>query len=82
MIQEWELTGFQAATYELHAARCRKIAGKYAAAIEYDYDKAIERCERRRARGSSGEDTGMDGLEALVRRQEIRPANAKKGGGK
>ena len=43
---EWGLTGFHAATYELHAARCRKIAGKYAAAIDYDYDKAVERCER------------------------------------
>lgn len=46
-IQEWNLTGYHAATYELHAARCRKIAGKYATAIGYDYDKAVVRCERR-----------------------------------
>jgi len=74
VIPEWGLTGFHAATYEFHAARCRKIAGKYAAAIGYDYDKAVERCERRRAKGNHGEDTGMDGLEALVRKREIRPS--------
>lgn len=73
VIDEWNLAGFHAATYEFHATRCRKIAGKYAAAIGYDYDKAVERCEKRRARCSSGEDTGRDGLEALVRRQERKP---------
>ena len=70
VIPEWGLTGFHAATYELHAARCRKIAGKYAAAIGYDYDKAVERCERRRAKGERDNDTGMDGLEAFVRKRE------------
>ncbi len=44
VIQEWGLTGFHATTYEMHAARCRKIAGQYAAAIGYNYDKALERC--------------------------------------
>ncbi len=72
-IQEWHLTGCCAATYELHAARCRKIAGKYAAAMGYDYDKAVERCQKRRAKGNRGSNTGMDGLEALVRKREIIP---------
>ena len=70
VIPEWGLTGFQAATYELHAARCRKIAGKYAAAIGYDYDKAVEKCEKRRARGERDSDTGMDGPEAFIRKRE------------
>jgi len=70
VILEWGLIGFHAATFELHAVRCRKIAGKYAAAIGYDYDKAVERCEKRRAKDEQGGDTGMDGLEALVRRKE------------
>lgn len=74
VISEWGLIGFHAATFELHAARCRKIAGKYAAAIGYDYDKALERCEKRRAKGERTEDTGIDGLEALVRKREIRPS--------
>ena len=70
-IQEWHLTGFHATAYELHAARCRKIAGKYAATIGYDYDKAMERCRKRRANSNRNGDTGMDGLEALVRKREI-----------
>ena len=69
VIPEWGLTGFHAATYELHAARCRKIAGKYAAAIGYDYDKAVERCQRRRAKGDRNDDTGIDGLEAFIRKK-------------
>lgn len=73
VVPEWGLTGYHAATYELHAARCREIAGKYADSIGYDYDKAVERCEKRRAKGGRGGDTGMDGLEALVRKREIRP---------
>ena len=28
VIDEWNLTGYHAATYEFHAARCRKIAGE------------------------------------------------------
>lgn len=73
VIPEWGLSGFQAATYELHAARCRKIAGKYAAAIGYDYDKAVERCEKRTAKGERNDDIGMDGLEAFVRKNRDKP---------
>ena len=69
VIPEWGLTGYHAAVYELHAARCREIAGKYAAAIGYDYDKALERCLKRRAKGGQDGNTGMDGLEALVRKK-------------
>lgn len=70
VIPEWGLAGFHAANYELHAARCRKIARKYAAVIDYDYDKAVERCEKRWAKGERGDsDTGMDGLEAFVRKR-------------
>lgn len=79
VIPEWGLTGYHAAVYELHAARCREIAGKYAAAIGYDYDKAMERCLKRRARDGSGDDTGLDGLEALARKRRKPDAGPKKG---
>lgn len=69
VVPEWGLTGFHAAKYEFHAARCREVAGKYAAAIGYDYDAAMERCRKRRAKGGSAEDTGVDGLEAFVRKK-------------
>lgn len=80
VISEWSLTGYHAATYEIHAARCRKIAGKYAAAIGYDYDKAVTRCERRRTKGERGGDTGIDGLEALVRKRDASFKAHDKGG--
>lgn len=80
VIPKWSLTGFHAATYEIHAARCRKIAGKYATAIGYDYDKAVTRCERRRAKGERGGDTGMDGLEALVQKRDASFKAHDKGG--
>ena len=81
VIREWGLTGYHAAVYELHAARCRKIAGKYAAAIGYDYDKAMEQCLKRRARDSSGDDTGLDGLEALARKRRKPDADKQQKGG-
>lgn len=82
VIREWNLTGYQAAYYEMHATRCRKIAGKYAAAIGYDYDKALERCQKRRAKGERAGDFGVDGLEALVRRSSSPPPSGKKDGEK
>ena len=81
VIPEWGLTGYHAAVYELHAARCREIAGKYAAAIGYDYDKAMERCLKRRARDGSGDDTGLDGLEALARKRRRPDADKQQKGG-
>ena len=80
VIEEWGLMGYHAAIFALHAARCRKIAGKYAAAIDYNYDKAGERCEKRRAKGERAGDTGMDGLEAFVRKRENQPQGHEKGG--
>lgn len=51
-----------------------------AAAIGYDYDKAMEQCLKRRARDSSGDDTGLDGLEALARkRRKPDASNQRKG---
>lgn len=79
VIPEWGLTGYHAAVYELHAARCREIAVKYAAAIGYDYDKAMERCLKRRAKDSSSDDTGLDGLEALAQKRRKSYTGPKKG---
>lgn len=80
VVLEWELTGYHAATYEIHSARCRKIAEKYAAAIGYDYDKAMERCKNRRENGWKSDDTGMDGLEAMVRKRQATSNEKKKKG--
>lgn len=79
VITEWGLSGYHAAKFEDHSARCRKIADKYAAAIGYNYDKAMERCEKRRG-SSKADDTGMDGIEALIRKREMDSNKKKKGG--
>ena len=78
-VEAWSVPGCHAAPYEFHAARCRKIAGKYAAAIDYDYDKALERCQKRRTKEERNSDTGMDGLEALIRNREHGPSKKEQG---
>ena len=64
---QWELTGFHRATYEYHAEKLRKIADKLQAGIGYDYDKAVERCKKKRARKSHSNDVGEDALLLTVR---------------
>lgn len=73
MISEWNLSGFRAAKYEFHAARRRNTAEKYAAAIGYDYEKPLESCQKRHSKSLRDGEIGMDGLEALVRKQETNP---------
>lgn len=64
---QWELTGFHRATYEYHAEKLRKIANKLQTGIGYDYDKAVERCKRKRAKKSHSSDVGEDALLLTVR---------------
>ena len=64
---QWELTGFHRATYEYHAEKLRKIADKLQAGIGYDYDKAVEKCKKKRARKSHSNDVGEDALLLTVR---------------
>ena len=76
LISEWNLTGYRSGYYEMHAIRCRKIADKYSAAIGYDYDKALERCQKRRAKEGTSRKTGMDGIEVLLRRDSSSSVQA------
>lgn len=69
--------------YQAEATRCRvekylAIAKKYAAAIGYDREKALERCRKRRE-DTGGQDTGEEALAALVR---YGTENGKKNGRK
>lgn len=61
-----KLTAYQVGTIECRIERYRHIAGKYAAAIGYDREKAIARCAKRRA-AEGREDVGEEALSALVR---------------
>lgn len=67
--QEKELSDYVKELFLLHAARCRKIADKFSKQMGYDYSKALERCRKRRTKESSKDNTGMDGLEAVVQKQ-------------
>lgn len=66
---EKEPSGYQKELFLIHAARCRKIADKFSEQMGYDYEKALERCQKRRAKENASSDTGMDGLTALVQKQ-------------
>lgn len=65
VIIQWDLNGYHAAAYELHAARCRKVSRKYANAIGYDYQQAIEKCRKQREKTASRSDIGEDALVLL-----------------
>lgn len=60
-IEDWNLDGYHAASYQYHADRCRKMGQHYAAAIGYDYEKTLENCKKRRKKE---DDTGEEALAA------------------
>lgn len=59
---EWGLDGWHRATYEYHAEKLREIAGKFQAGIGYDYDAAVEKCKKRAARKTRGDEPGGEAL--------------------
>ena len=73
VIKEWGLTGYKAGRYELHAARCRKIAQKYADAIGYDRDAALKKC--RKPKAEAKDDVGEEALtlSAMYGRRGTKP---------
>ena len=81
-VEQWELEAFQKATYEYHAEQCRAIAQKYAQGIGYDYEKAVERCQKQRARrrAKPSRDDGV-GEDALVLAMRKKPVGDKPGAG-
>ena len=60
------LTAYQIETIKCRIERYKHIAGKYAAAIGYNREKALARCAKRRAT-EGREDVGEEALSALVR---------------
>lgn len=47
---EWDLGGFHRATYEYHAEKLRQIADKFQCGIGYDYDAAVQKCQKLRGK--------------------------------
>lgn len=73
---EWGLDGWHLATYEYHAEKLREIAGKFQAGIGYDYDAAVEKCKKRAARKTRGDEPGGEAL-AMGFLKSKRAAEAK-----
>lgn len=65
---QWNLEGCHKAIYEYHAEKLREIAGRFGAAIGYDYAAAIEKCRKKRERASRENDVGEDALTQMYRR--------------
>lgn len=72
-----KLSRYEQELFLIHASRCRKIARKFSQQMGYDYEKALERCQKRRAKENASNDTGMDGLEALVQKQRREKTDKK-----
>lgn len=76
-VEQWGLEGFHRATYELHAEQCRTIAQKYSKGISYDYEKAVERCRKRREKRDDG--VGEDALVLAMRKRSGEPEAGQEG---
>lgn len=59
---QWGLTGYHRASYELQAKKLRQIADKLQKGIGYDYEKALRKCRRKRQRISRDEGIGEEAL--------------------
>jgi len=63
-----KLDAFQTATYEYQAGRCRKIQKSLEKQMEYDREKAIEKCKKYH-RKQEDNDIGEEALALLARRK-------------
>lgn len=63
--EQWNLQGFQRASYQLRAKKLREIAEKYQAGIGYDYKAALKKCRKRKRRSN---DVGEDALVLVCRK--------------
>jgi len=76
--QEWDMQICQRVDYELYAEKLEQIAKKYQTGIGYDYDKAIEKCQKRRRKKSDDDDDDVGGeAMAMSVRKSKRIAKSK-----
>lgn len=75
----WDLHGFHRIKYEFHAEKLREIADKLQAGIGYDYDAAMERCEKQKEKKRPEEDVGGEAMAmGLLKAQQAAEAKARK----
>ena len=78
---EWDLQGYHRAVYELHADKLEEISKKFQAGIGYDYDKAVEKCRKKREKQERDGDVGGEAMAmAFLKAQRMasksKPAHA------
>ena len=73
---QWNLHGFHRVTYEYHAEKLRAIARKYQAGIHYDYDAAVEKCQKRQSKQQRDDDPGGDALELAFLKEQREQAKS------
>lgn len=75
----WDLHGFHRIKYEFHAEKLREVADKLQAGIGYDYDAAVEQCEKRKGKKHREEDTGGEAMAmGLLKAQQAAEVKARK----
>lgn len=75
--EEWNLQGFERITFENHADKLEEISKKYQAGIGYDYDQAVEKCQKKRAKKQRDEDVGGEAMEmAYLKAQRMAAKQA------
>lgn len=75
---EWNLSSYHRAVYEIHAEKLRSIAKKYQEAIGYDYEAAVAKCEAKRKKQRTDDDIGGDALELAMKRGRRNPKKKEK----
>lgn len=74
-----EMEAFTAAYYAEHGERCRRVARKLAAALGYDREATLERCQKRQAKESKNDDIGEDALVMTVMGHKPKKEEAEHG---
>lgn len=78
--QEWDISSYHKAVYEISAEQLRKIADKFSFGIGYNYYEAVEQCrkrlERQRKKGIN-EDVGEEALTLSMQRRQHKKKEQK-----
>lgn len=66
-LEEDERVGLSKASFEYYIDRCRGIYKKLATQLNYDRDKALEKCLKERAKNRNKDEVGEDALVLAAR---------------
>lgn len=76
----WKLEGFHQAKYMYQAEKMREIADKFQAGIGYNYDKAMEKCRKKRGRQQRNSDVGGEAMAMAYLKAQRSASKGPEGG--